>query len=50
MDTVNRLSEHHICGLCGRRITFTDDFCTTCRRPVPVVVDNQLDLTDLVEQ
>jgi predicted amidophosphoribosyltransferase len=49
MDTVDRLYEHNLCGLCGRRITNTDDFCTTCRRLVPVVVDDQLDLLDLVE-
>ncbi len=40
----------HLCGLCGRRIPYADDFCTTCRRPVPVVDDDQLNLLDLVDQ
>lgn len=48
MDVLDHLSEHHTCGRCGRRITYTDDFCTNCRRPPPTIGE-QVDLLDLLE-
>ncbi len=49
MDLLDRQSEHHVCGLCGRRITYTDNFCSNCRRPTPMVEvePTLLDLLDL---
>lgn len=50
MDVLDRLTERACCGLCGRPVRYTDDFCSLCRRVLPagrrdpVVVEAELTL------
>lgn len=32
MDVLDHLNDRPVCGLCGRLIPYSDDFCSECRR------------------
>lgn len=42
MDVLDHLTDRQACGRCGRLIPFSDDFCSSCRRPAPAPIKHHI--------